>query len=107
MVITPLSRAIGRDFAAAVLPGGDELRLGTLPNDPGLLDEASRKALGLPDRAVRQRRAAVAFVQLLRLPRVALSCTVVPTAMNCCRSVHGSTGCAWRGCGAALRRRRR
>ena len=72
VVITPLSRAIGRDFAAAVLPGGDELRLGTLPNEPGLLDEASRRALGLPDRAARRRRAALAFVQLLRLPRVAL-----------------------------------
>jgi ATP-dependent helicase/nuclease subunit B len=72
VVITPLSRAIGREFAAAVLPGSDEMRLGPLPNDPGLLDEASRKALGLPERAQRQRRAALSFVQLLRLPRVAL-----------------------------------
>ncbi|HET9208438.1 MAG TPA: PD-(D/E)XK nuclease family protein [Burkholderiaceae bacterium] len=72
VVITPLSRAIGRDFAAAVLPGSDELRLGTLPNDPGLLDEASRKALGLPDRVARQRRAVMAFAHLLRLPRVAV-----------------------------------
>jgi ATP-dependent helicase/nuclease subunit B len=72
VVITPLSRAIGREFAAAVLPGSDESRLGTLPDDPGLLDEASRKALGMPDRASRQRCAAVAFVQLLRLPRVSL-----------------------------------
>ncbi|HEX6720736.1 MAG TPA: PD-(D/E)XK nuclease family protein, partial [Burkholderiaceae bacterium] len=72
VVITPLPRAIGREFAAAVLPGSDELRLGTLPNDSGLLDEAARKALDLPDRAARQRRAALAFVQLLRLPRVAL-----------------------------------
>ena len=72
VVITPLSRAIGREFAAAVLPGSDEQRLGTLPNDAGLLDEATRKALGLPDRAARQRRAALAFAQLLRLPRVAL-----------------------------------
>ena len=72
VLITPLSRAIGRDFAAAVLPGGDELRLGPLPSDPGLLDEALRRALGLPERAARQRRAAVAFAQLLRLPRVAL-----------------------------------
>jgi ATP-dependent helicase/nuclease subunit B len=72
VVITPLSRAIGRDFAAAILPGADELRLGPVPDDPGLLDEASRKLLGLPDRAARQRRAAVAFAQLLRLPRVAL-----------------------------------
>ncbi len=72
VVITPLPRAIGREFAAAVLPGADELRLGPLPDDIGLLDEAARTALGLPDRATRQRRAALAFVQLLRLPRVAL-----------------------------------
>ncbi len=72
VVITPLPRVIGREFAAAVLPGSDEQRLGMLPNDAGLLDEAARKALGLPDRAARQRRAALAFVQLLRLPRVAL-----------------------------------
>jgi ATP-dependent helicase/nuclease subunit B len=72
VVVTPLSRAIGRDFAAAVLPGSDEMRLGPLPDEPGLLDEASRKALGLPERAQRQRRAALAFVQLLRLPQVAL-----------------------------------
>lgn len=72
VVVTPLSRAIGRDFAAAVLPGSDEMRLGPLPDDPGLLDEASRKALGLTERAQRQRRAVLAFVQLLRLPRVAL-----------------------------------
>jgi ATP-dependent helicase/nuclease subunit B len=72
VVITPLSRAIGRDFAAAVLPGSDEMRLGPLPDDPGLLDEAARKALGLPERAQRQRRAALAFLQLLRLPKVAL-----------------------------------
>ena len=72
VVITPLARAIGRDFAAAVLPGSDEARLGPLPSDPGLLDEASRKAMGLPDRAARQRRAALSFVHLVRLPRVTL-----------------------------------
>jgi ATP-dependent helicase/nuclease subunit B len=72
VVITPMPRAIGREFAAAVLPGADELRLGPLPDDTGLLDEAACTALGLPDRATRQRRAALAFVHLLRLPRVAL-----------------------------------
>jgi ATP-dependent helicase/nuclease subunit B len=70
VVITPLARAIGREFAVAVLPGADELRLGPLPHDPGLLDEPMRRALGLPERAARRRRAALAFVQLLRLPRV-------------------------------------
>jgi ATP-dependent helicase/nuclease subunit B len=72
VVITPLARAIGREFAAAVLPGADELRLGPVSDDPSLLDEASRKLLGLPDRAARQQRAALVFAQLLRLPRVAL-----------------------------------
>ncbi|HEX6016636.1 MAG TPA: PD-(D/E)XK nuclease family protein [Burkholderiaceae bacterium] len=70
VVITPLARAIGRDFAAAVLPGADEQRLGSLPPESGLLDEPLRRMLGLPERAARQRRHALSFVQLLRLPRV-------------------------------------
>lgn len=70
VIITPLARAIGRDFALAVLPGADEQRLGSLPPEAGLLDEPLRRALGLPDRVARQRRAALSFVQLLRLPRV-------------------------------------
>ncbi|HSC00431.1 MAG TPA: hypothetical protein VLE45_11000, partial [Burkholderiaceae bacterium] len=59
VIVTPLSRAIGREFAVAVLPGADETRLGLLPPDDGLLDEPLRRALGLPDRAARQRRAAL------------------------------------------------
>ena len=70
VVITPLSRAIGREFAAAVLPGADAQRLGPAPQERGLLDDALRRALGLPDRRARQRRAQLAFLQLLRLPRV-------------------------------------
>ncbi|MCG3190049.1 MAG: ATP-dependent helicase/deoxyribonuclease subunit B [Burkholderiaceae bacterium] len=70
VVITPLARAIGREFAAAVLPGADETRLGPVSPEPGLLDESLRRALGLPGRASRQRRAALAFVHLLRVPRV-------------------------------------
>jgi ATP-dependent helicase/nuclease subunit B len=70
VVITPLSRAMGREFAVAVLSGADEQRLGPLPPESGLLDESLRRILGLPERAARQRRAALSFVQLLRLPRV-------------------------------------
>ena len=70
VVVTPLARAIGREFAVAVMPGADDQRLGPLPPEPGLLDEGLRRALGLPERPDRQRRAALSFVQLLRLPRV-------------------------------------
>ena len=70
VVITPLSRAIGREFAGAVLPGADAQRLGPLPPEAGLLDDGLRRALGLPERTARQRRAALSFVQLLRLPQV-------------------------------------
>ena len=70
VIVTPLSRAIGREFAVAVMPGADEQRLGPLPPEPGLLDESQRRSLGLPERSVRQRRAALSFLQLLRLPRV-------------------------------------
>ncbi|HSW27549.1 MAG TPA: PD-(D/E)XK nuclease family protein [Burkholderiaceae bacterium] len=70
VVVTPLSRVIGREFAVAVMPGADEQRLGPLPLDPGLLDENLRRNLGLPERSARERRAALSFVQLLRLPRV-------------------------------------
>jgi ATP-dependent helicase/nuclease subunit B len=70
VMVTPLSRAIGREFAVAVLPGADEQRLGPLPPDRGLLDEHMRQTLGLPERAARLRRSALSFVQLLRLPRV-------------------------------------
>ena len=74
VVVTPLSRAVGRDFAVAVVPAADEQRLGSLPPDPTLLDEALRRALGLPGRTARQQRAALSFVQLLRLPRVITVC---------------------------------
>ncbi len=70
VVVTPLARAIGREFAVAVMPGADDQRLGSLPPEPGLLDEVLRRGLGLPERPDRQRRAALSFVQLLRLPRV-------------------------------------
>jgi ATP-dependent helicase/nuclease subunit B len=72
VVITPLARAIGRPFAAAVLPGADANRLGVLPFDASLLDEPARRALVLPDRALRRRRGELAFMHLLRLPRVVL-----------------------------------
>ena len=66
VVITPLARAMLRPFAAIVLPGADEKRLGGAPAGLALLSDAEALALGLPDRAARRNAEALAFAQLLR-----------------------------------------
>jgi ATP-dependent helicase/nuclease subunit B len=72
VVITPLRRALLRPFAAAVLPGADDRRLGAPAVPDALLGEAMSVALGLPSAAQRQREEALAFAHLLCLPRVLL-----------------------------------
>lgn len=73
VVITPLRRAVLRPFAAAVMPGADERRLGAIqPADP-LLGESVSVALGLPSAEQRQRDEQLAFAGLLTLPEVHLS----------------------------------
>lgn len=69
VVLTPLSRAVGRNFAAVVLPGADERRLGAVAHGATLLSESAMGTLELPGRSARQTRLAQAFVQLLRVPR--------------------------------------
>jgi ATP-dependent helicase/nuclease subunit B len=66
VVITPLARAMLRPFAAAVLPGTDEKRLGAASAPDALLGEALRRELGLPDGAQRRELEALAFAHLLR-----------------------------------------
>jgi len=73
VVLTPMSRAIGREFATVVLPGADERRLGIGEPSATLLSQAALRALGLPDRVARQRRMALAFIQLLRVPKLVLT----------------------------------
>lgn len=72
VVITPLARAMLRPFGQVLLPGADARQLGHAPPPPALLPEALLRALGMDDRAQRQTRAALAFAQLLRHPRLAL-----------------------------------
>ena len=72
VVITPLARAMLRPFGAIVLPGADDQRLGVIAAPPSLLPEPLLRALGLADREQRERRATLAFVQLLRHPRLLL-----------------------------------
>jgi ATP-dependent helicase/nuclease subunit B len=70
VVITPLRRAVLRPFAAAVLPGADDRRLGVPAAPDALLGEALSVALGLPSTEQRQHEEALALAQLLRTPRV-------------------------------------
>jgi len=72
VIVTPLARAILRPFAAAVLAGVDEKRLGGAPSPQALLSEAVAKALSLPDADTQRRSELVAFAHLLQGPHVDL-----------------------------------
>lgn len=72
VVLTPLARAVGRPFAHVVVPGADELRLGSTSLRPSLISEGLAQRLGLESARSRQLRERAAFAQLLRAPR--LSC---------------------------------
>ena len=66
VVITPLSRAVLRPFAAVVMPGCDERNLGAPRTIPGWLSEAERADLALPTRARARQQETLAFAHLLR-----------------------------------------
>lgn len=72
VVITPLASAMLRPFAAVILPGADEKRLGAAPAPNPLLSDALAAELGLPDIAERRAAETLAFAQLLRSPHVSL-----------------------------------
>ncbi|MBV9892520.1 MAG: PD-(D/E)XK nuclease family protein, partial [Rhizobacter sp.] len=72
VVVTPLARAMLRPFAAAVVPGADDRRLGATENVESLLPRDAARALGLPDAAARRQAELLAFAQLLRVERVTL-----------------------------------
>ncbi|HEY0200820.1 MAG TPA: PD-(D/E)XK nuclease family protein [Burkholderiaceae bacterium] len=68
VVILPLAQMHARAFAAAVLPGCDELRLPAAPEPPGRWSTAQRQALGLPTRDVLQAEARAAWCHALQTP---------------------------------------
>ena len=70
VVVTPLARAMLRPFAAAVVPGADDRRLGAIDAPDALLPRAVAQALALPDASARRRDELLAFAQLLRLREV-------------------------------------
>jgi len=72
VIITPLARAMLRPFAAVVCPGADARRLGAGAPPHALLSDAMLAELGLPDAAQRHADEALAFAQLLRLPKLTL-----------------------------------
>lgn len=72
VVVTPLSSALLRPFAAVVLAGADEKRLGATPPPHPLLTDAVAAELGLPTSSARRDEELLAFVQLLRASRVSI-----------------------------------
>jgi ATP-dependent helicase/nuclease subunit B len=72
VVITPLARAMLRPFAAAVLPGADDRRLGALSARDSLVARSVAQALMLDDPVARRDAELLAFAHLLRLPTVTL-----------------------------------
>lgn len=72
VVITPLAQTVLRPFAAVLLPGADEKRLGAHPAPHPLLSDAQAQALGLPGAAARREADLLAFAQLLRQPSLTL-----------------------------------
>ncbi len=70
VVITPLARTMLRPFAAVVFPGADDKHLGVAGSPNGLLSDAEALALGVPGREARRAAEALAFAQILHMPRV-------------------------------------
>lgn len=68
VVILPFSQMLGLPFAAAVLPGCDEINLPAAPEPPGNWTAAQRAALGLPAREQLQAAQQAAWQQALRVP---------------------------------------
>lgn len=72
VVFTPLARAIGRPFAAVVVPAADDRHLAGPGQDTGLFGDAHRRALGLEGRVEGQSRQRATLAQLLRVPALSL-----------------------------------
>jgi ATP-dependent helicase/nuclease subunit B len=68
VVILPFPQMLGQQFAAAVLPGCDELNLPGAPEPAGSWTATQRTALGLPARQVLQGAQQAAWQQALTVP---------------------------------------
>lgn len=72
VVLTPLARAFGRPFGHVVIPGADHQHLGAAQARPALMSDAQAAAWGLQHAAQRRQRQRLAWVHVLRAPRVTL-----------------------------------
>lgn len=70
VVLLPLAQMLGRDFAAVVLPGCDEVRLPVSPESAGLWTTAQRAALDLPARERLEAALRAAWADALARPAV-------------------------------------
>ena len=68
VVIVPMSQLLARPFAAAVLPGCDEVRFNPSPDLPGLWSAAERKGLGLTTRDEQDTATRAAWLCALQTP---------------------------------------
>lgn len=72
VVVLPMAQLLGRDFAAVVAPGCDEVNLPPNPEPPGQWTATQRSALGLPSREVLAEAGQAAWTHLLAQPRLQL-----------------------------------
>lgn len=68
VLVLPFEQLLGRDIAAVVFPGCDEVRLPAAPEPAGAWTSAQREALGLPSRETLQREQRAAWTYALGAP---------------------------------------
>jgi ATP-dependent helicase/nuclease subunit B len=72
VVVLPMAQLLGRDFAAVVAPGCDEVNLPSSPEPPGQWGAAQRQLLGLPSREDLALAVLAAWAHLLTQPHLQL-----------------------------------
>ena len=66
VVLTPLARAIGRNFGQLLVPGADHQQLGSPPKQAALISPTLARLLGMPDVSSKHLLQRLALLHLLR-----------------------------------------
>ena len=72
VITLPLTQLLGRELAAVVMPGCDEVQLSPSPEPPGHWSPQQRESLGLPTRERLAQAAALAWQGALSQPQIDL-----------------------------------